>query len=488
MTKVNDFKLAMKRLYDKIQIDEYGDKYIRVSTEQDENDAQIMSNSDNWCCVHATRYRPLKDKDGNMVITSLAMVTNGMMPRQTVNFALNHVVESHDSGNWDDCSYVVLCPYNKVVENNGNPAGLDLVDTFFSTDIDKGLTLPSKDVYFIEPMNEQETGLYTIGENYATYKNGNFSADQIHTILSFMTSKQLNDFNRFMSGDLTKQEIDDNLRNDRVKHAYEISTDKKAFLRGIMQDKRDEMLAAFLRDNVVRIVMEKMGFKYVDDALNRAGGRNGVAKSLVGRAVEDVAVSKKIPTFSNVHNYSLYGKEGIQDAFVNFANDAKYIMQEKNMDNLFAKLYNCYNSFDPKFFWVYRVIVENKFPDNYYADVYESEFKKYKNLRMEEYKRNTPEHNEKYGYMYLDIQNVKNIEEFDSKYAKALTKQVQIFTEKLRVWRKQMEKNSSFEKLLQKWHSFITHNYEDLNEFLKQSIEDITYSLEHNTMNQHEHY
>ena len=90
--------------------------------------------------------------------------------------------------------------------------------------------------------------------------------------------------------------------------------------------------------------------------------------------------------------------------------------------------------------------------------------------------------------MYLDIQNVKNIEEFDSKYAKALTKQVQIFTEKLRVWRKQMEKNSSFEKLLQKWHSFITHNYEDLNEFLKQSIEDVTYSLEHNTMNQHEHY
>jgi len=51
-----------------------------------------MSDTDNWVCVHATKYDPKCNFDGERYIETTATATNYRCPRATIHSTLNWVV------------------------------------------------------------------------------------------------------------------------------------------------------------------------------------------------------------------------------------------------------------------------------------------------------------------------------------------------------------------------------------------------------------
>ena len=228
-------------------------------------DADYMANPDNWCVVHATKYMPLKHKDGTLYIPSTAMATNFEAPRTTVHTTFNHIVKGHLMGSWDDVPIVVLIPYNSLVKENGNPAQISTVDTYWSVSPERGLVLPENN-YIIRPSNDV---LFELGEHGATYKRDNYTEEEIKTILDMLEPEDRIQFEKYQNGEFEPYEIEREFYYDkRVKKMYESTKDKKAFLKGLFEESRFDILSHYLRDTVVRMAMEKMGFhklQYVSD-------------------------------------------------------------------------------------------------------------------------------------------------------------------------------------------------------------------------------
>ena len=474
MSNIENFKMALAKLRNKGVLDSRTGQ-IHVTDEQDIKDAAIMSNPNNWCCVRAIDERPRYDKEGNIILPSLSTRSNYEIERHTVHTTLNHVVESHSEGNWDGFPYVVFCPYNDVVAKNGKPVGLNLVDTYFSTDIDVGLVIPKESAYIVQPASDNDGELYTIGEHVATYKTDYFTDDEIKQILSLLSPSELKEYDRLMNGDLESGEMQKALEMDpRVKGWYEKATDKKLFLKGLMEENRMTILTHFLRDAVLRLAMREKGFQYIDDAAYRAGASNyGQCNSQVAKAVEDVAISERIDTGAWRHSSSVYGRDNMQKLCEQLRLEVERITSEKNMDNLFDEMYKWHLELERGHRSVNwnDVIVNGKFIDDYYDRFFESYFQKYKQEQVNDLNRLDPEYLDRYGYMYSDILKFDTIEEFDPMFAKALKRQVEVNMTKLRKWRSQMEHNPKFQKLLEKWKDFIACNYEDYKEFMKPSIE-----------------
>lgn len=261
--------------------------------------SDIMADMSNWCVVHTTRYMPRKNSDGTMYISSTAMATDFNNPRSTVHVALNHVVRSHAYGSWDDAPIVVLAPYNDVVKINGNPAEIAGTDTYWSVAPDAGLRLPETG-YVVQP--DDNGPLFNIGERGATYKRDKYTDEEIAQIESMMDERDLEYYIMYKNGDMDLWDIEQALRGDaRIRKMYDMSSDKKAFLRGLFEEVRFEMLSKCLRDAVVKKSMQKIGKQYVYDI------RDGNEKS---QKIADVAEKAGIPsTASNKgHATSLYMK------------------------------------------------------------------------------------------------------------------------------------------------------------------------------------
>lgn len=94
--------------------------------------------------VHATRYPPLQGSEGQLEMQTTFDATGWTVPRNTIHFALNHQVGGHLMGNWADTPYAILAPLDSLREQNGNPAMLNTVDTFFEVSPGERFTLPSQ--------------------------------------------------------------------------------------------------------------------------------------------------------------------------------------------------------------------------------------------------------------------------------------------------------------------------------------------------------
>lgn len=461
MTRAEEFNLANIKLQQ--ALNQMKDAVFGpVTDEQDEKNAKIMSDTANWCCVHATRYVPRRDKDGNIVIQSTAAATGFEYARNTVHTTLNHVVEDHGYNGWSDCPYVVFAPYGAMTAKNGEPVGMSLIDTYFSTGVDGGLVFPKDSAYLVHPSKTTDTELYNIGEKEATYKANDFTVEEINAILSMMSPKARTEYNRLIAGDLDDAEIRLALGTDkRVKQFYDHAKAKgpeseKAFLRGIMADKCDEILAKYLRDFVTRKAMESKGMAYINDALACSNDRKKVDK-----AVRDVAVDKKIDAAGDSHARSFYGVDGIQNTCLGLQQKVNYVISEKNMDKLFE-----YAAQKPE---IKNMIVYNDFQymDNQY-EYLEDDFEKYKERKKSELL--SPDAIESYQGIYKSLQ-CKNIEQFDPKLADVLKKQIVTLTKKLKDWRKGMEQNPKFQKLIRKLQDYDNGNFDDYDDFIKPSIE-----------------
>ena len=370
MKKSEQFRLAIEKLESK-----------EMYSEQE---AEYMSDMSHWCAVHATKYMPLKRRDGSLYIPSTGMATDFVDARATVHTTLNHIVRPVAMGmgnDWDNMPIIVLMPYNDVVKQNGNPAQVAGVDTYWSVNPDAGLVLP-KSAYIVQPDNNGP--LYKIGKNGATYKRDNYTDEEIKMIESLLSPYEKEEYDKYANGDFNEFDIKYICDGDeRVKKMYESSKDKKAFLRGLFEETRFDMLSCYLRKAVARMVMDKMGFQYVNSI-----GDGGITSE----AIANTADAQDIPATASEkgHEGSVYGKMDHIDEAIRLVlyGNRKYglpgILKAQDFAGLYQAIDNrTYRSgnTEPVIKEVVKSIVENKPID--FMWIYQKEYDQTRHLVLE---------------------------------------------------------------------------------------------------------
>lgn len=237
------------------------DNINTISLYSKENVYEIMNNPKGWVFVHATNYEPKNNEKGEMYIPQTAMATGYDWPRASVHGKLNAVVGANSAGSWDKAPFVVLAPFNDVVRLNGNPQEVSVDDTYFIPDPDTGLVLP-KNAYLIKP-DPNADKLINFGEGVITYKTDNYTDKEIEEILALSEGDKYL-YEKYMNGDASDFQINHLLGYDKkLMAAYDKSENKKAFLRGLLEEDRFVILNKLLRDVAVKMGLEKMGYHYV---------------------------------------------------------------------------------------------------------------------------------------------------------------------------------------------------------------------------------
>lgn len=73
-------------------------------------------------------------------LPTLSTITKGEYPRFTNHWAINHLVKTNFGGSWAMSKAVVISPAEALVDKNGLPENLAVVDTFWTKD----MTVPGK--------------------------------------------------------------------------------------------------------------------------------------------------------------------------------------------------------------------------------------------------------------------------------------------------------------------------------------------------------
>ena len=319
------------------------EKIEQLRNIDDSRDGSVdyMSDMKNWVCVHATRYEPEQNAEGELCIKTTAMATGYKLPRATVHLTLNQVVGSHLFGNWDAMPIVVLAPYNEVVGKNGNPQEVAVEDTYFIPNPDTGLVLPDS-AYVVRPDPHNEE-LFKIGEHGATYKTDNYTKEEEEAILA-LSPWEREKYQKYLSGDIPEYEVKSTLDYDeKLIQIYEKSKDKQAFMRGIFEEKRFAILNNLLRDAVVKMALEKMGYRYVfahedyvsekvADVAKSAGlrgnsGNKGHFASveremdIVGCSLLDLSEVLQSKKIDKIYDYLTSGKPMCKEIIANIVSD-----------------------------------------------------------------------------------------------------------------------------------------------------------------------
>lgn len=304
-----------------------GIENLKVLARDSEEVAKYMSDPNNWILVHATNYMPRKSEKGQMFIPTTAMATNFTYPRSTIHFTLNQIVSSHAGGSWNDTPIVILSPYNDSVKQNQNPIELATEDTYFSPNPDTGFVLPES-VHIVEPGRDIPDGdLFVVDGNVTKYKNDKFSKTEIETILSLIDVIKREDYLNYESGNLDEISLKMTMCywDERTKKMYNNSKDKKAFLRGMFEESRYQILSEFVRDIAVYKTMQQMGYNKVDSHEDLSSG-----------AAADAAIKMGIMgnRSNKGHSNSLHSEiEGINNIFYWYMNEIKNI---SDIDSLVA--------------------------------------------------------------------------------------------------------------------------------------------------------
>ena len=442
-----------------------------------------MAKPENWCVVHATKYLPRRNQNGTMYIPSTAMATNFEVPRNTVHTTFNHVVRGHMMGNWDDSPIVVLTPYSDIVKANGNPAQVSGVDTYWSVNPHTGLVLSDK-TFVIQPSNDV---LYSINEHAATYKRDNFTEEEIQTILSMLNPEELETYNKYKNGDLKDYEIEHEFYGDeRIKKMYESAQNKKAFLRGLFEESRFDILSHFLRNAVVRMSMEKMGFRESDELSDGSSVNTAVAETAVNMGLHATSSNKghSGSIYAEMENFWGYAKTCFDGGFDKYgilkAPDceelivfmAKHIntnpvmreiiqnlIENKPLD--FMKLYEkrFMLSIKSSKFWIESGI-RQKNEDLKYVDTYPIP-EEAKQIQKAETKQRIQEYKKELAY----FESIKQISDFDVHLAETLKKNAEILSSVYEAWRKQLPEHDWYQSFMnnvrQMYNSILVQNVID---------------------------
>ena len=388
MAKVSDFRDAVELINNKQQ------------TVDEEANISYMSDMSNWICVHATNYKPRRNKNGQLYIESTGMATGYEYPRATVHFTINQIVSGHMGGNWDAQPFVVLAPYNDLVKENTNPQELATEDTYFIPNPDTGLVLPSS-THIIKPNNDT---LFTIGETESTYKTDYFTDEEIETILSFVDPFQRAEYEKYDKCDFTEDEVESLLQweDKLVKENYKKSKDKHAFLHGLFEETRIVILTKFLREMVVRMAMEKMGTRYVlshEDEISRTVARVAMDNGIAGNS------GNKGHSISLEHMF-----ENKSYSYIRLIQ----MCQTMNIENIYNYFVDAFDYLQECEINIWNIFAKGKSFDMY--QVYEQEFLKYIDLKksfIEEDKERAEKYPDKRIYekkLQAKLESVKKLE------------------------------------------------------------------------------
>lgn len=102
--------------------------------------------------VHATRYEPEYDSDGNVLLWPSGEKRIDKLPRASIHFTPNSQVVPHELGEWNNDMRLIVTSLEKMIEQNGSPANMSDVDTYYSQNPGEVLVLPEAVV--IEPTAE----------------------------------------------------------------------------------------------------------------------------------------------------------------------------------------------------------------------------------------------------------------------------------------------------------------------------------------------
>lgn len=236
---------------------------LRVTCKHPEEDSKYMVDPNNWVCIHITRYEPQEDSSGKRHIKTTASATDYEYPRASIHFTLNQVVSDNNGGTWSDASIAILIPYNDVVLQCGYPKMVSTEDTFFTPNPDIGIILP--DSAYIVKADPNCDDLIKIDGRTITYKSDHLTDEDIKNILHIDASERAAyNYEELMNVEGFGIDIERILGNDeRIKRAYNLSKNKKDFLRGMLEEDRYTILNEWLRNFAVATALEKMGKRFV---------------------------------------------------------------------------------------------------------------------------------------------------------------------------------------------------------------------------------
>jgi len=144
------------------------DQSRRVYPEGETTDYEPL-NPNELVTVHATRYKPETDDEGNLLVQTTFDASDGKVLRNSVHTALNHKVAGHMYGSWGDTGYVLISPFNAMVERNGLPRTLNTVDTYWTANPGEAVVFP--DATLVAPGGEDVEGLFVQEGNVVKFKS-----------------------------------------------------------------------------------------------------------------------------------------------------------------------------------------------------------------------------------------------------------------------------------------------------------------------------
>lgn len=146
-------------------------------------------------CVHATHHKPNRRADGSYEIPTTFDVTNGRILRNSIHTALNHKVESHMYGSWENAPYTIVAPIDAMIQQNGLPEVLNSVDTWWLRNPGEQLAFPK--AFMVKPAEEGFDRTIDVRGGEIVFKDRNFTPQD----LVFMWGKMCaqGDFGRAIS-------------------------------------------------------------------------------------------------------------------------------------------------------------------------------------------------------------------------------------------------------------------------------------------------
>jgi len=151
----------------------FSESYSVPAGEKEPQPADFMA-------IHATEHRPKRDSAGRIMLQT-RFDTVGFS-RSSLHFSMNHLVESHTLGQFDNAACVVVTPFDKMLQANGTPKNIVGVDTWWTRNPGEAVTCP--DATLVEPNDFESDMLFVREGDSLKYKVGNFTAENIDQLVT----------------------------------------------------------------------------------------------------------------------------------------------------------------------------------------------------------------------------------------------------------------------------------------------------------------
>lgn len=173
---------AQTAVAQKVEALRHSEQQAKVDTERRASNTEALRPQE-LVAVHATQYEPQVGPDGELLVQTTFDATKGKVLRNTVHTALNHKVAGHMYGSWENAGYVLISPFESMMEANGVPTVLNTVDTWWSRDPGEPLRFPNATI--VRPGGDSVSGLYEIKGSTVEFKSSGLDRQDLITLADY---------------------------------------------------------------------------------------------------------------------------------------------------------------------------------------------------------------------------------------------------------------------------------------------------------------